>query len=433
MRTKELMLYRNMEDGQILSEMTRLLNEADGQEEIPEDRREEMRDSLAKITNQLVELAVSHGFTGNLWQAYLTWLLVNDENAYSKECEIVGEIPGSINEIALHDFEIFKEAFDYDLQPLLDALAEEPLSILLHFEGGADHGEVLNASILSRIQTLQNDLAQTEDAVEFKNLVTKFYQEIGVGKFGLHKAFRLEHDKKGVHIVPITKIMSVSLDDLVGYEIAKQKLVENTEAFVNGRNANNCLLFGAAGTGKSTSIKAILNQYYDQGLRMIEVYKHQAQDLNDVIDQVKNRHYKFIIYMDDLSFEEFETDYKYLKAVIEGGLEKKPDNILIYATSNRRHLIKESSHDRDDRDSEMHSSDTVEEKLSLSYRFGVNIYFGKPDPKEFQEIVRVLAKRNGIQMPDDELQKEANRWEISHGGYSGRTAQQFIDYLAGKS
>ncbi len=432
MRTKELMLYRDMEDGQILSEMDRLINEVDGQEEIPEERREELRESLAKIANQLVELAVSHGFTGNLWQAYLTWILVDDENAYSKGCEVVGEIPGGINEIALHDFEIFKEAFDYDLQPILHALAEEPLSILLHFEGGADHGNVLNASILNRIQTLQNALAQTGDAVEFKNLVTQFYKEIGVGKFGLHKAFRLEHDKRGVHIVPITKIMAVSLDDLVGYEIAKQKLIDNTEAFVNGRNANNCLLFGAAGTGKSTSIKAILNQYYDQGLRMIEVYKHQAQDLNDVIDQIKNRHYKFIIYMDDLSFEEFETDYKYLKAVIEGGLEKKPDNVLIYATSNRRHLIKESSHDRDDRDSEMHSSDTVEEKLSLSYRFGVNIYFGKPDPKEFQEIVRVLAKRNGIQMSDEELIKEANQWEISHGGYSGRTAQQFIDYLAGK-
>ncbi len=432
MRTKELMLYGDMEDGQILSGMARLINEADGQEEIPEDKREEMRESLTKITSQLVELAVSHGFTGNLWQAYLTWLLVNDENAYSKECEVVGEIPGSINEIALHDFEIFKEAFDYDFEPLLTALAEDTLSILFDFEGGADHGEVLNASILKRVQSLQCALAQAEDAVEFKNLVTQFYKEIGVGKFGLHKAFRLEHDKRGVHIVPITKILPVSLDDLVGYEIAKQKLIDNTEAFVHGRNANNCLLFGAAGTGKSTSIKAILNQYYDQGLRMIEVYKHQAQDLNDVIDQIKNRHYKFIIYMDDLSFEEFETDYKYLKAVIEGGLEKKPDNVLIYATSNRRHLIKESSHDRDDRDPEMHSSDTVEEKLSLSYRFGVNIYFGKPDPKEFQEIVRVLAKRNGIQMSDDELIKEANQWEISHGGYSGRTAQQFIDYLAGK-
>ena len=122
----------------------------------------------------------------------------------------------------------------------------------------------------------------------------------------------------------------------MGYEAAKKKLIDNTEAFVEGRPANNCLLFGDAGTGKSTSIKGILNEYYDRGLRIIEVYKHQFQDLNEVIAQIKNRNYRFIIYMDDLSFEEFEIEYKYLKAVIEGGLERKPDNILIYATSNRR-------------------------------------------------------------------------------------------------
>ena len=129
------------------------------------------------------------------------------------------------------------------------------------------------------------------------------------------------------------------MDDLIGYESEKQKLIDNTKAFVEGKRANNCLLYGDAGTGKSSSIKAILNQYYDQGLRMIEVYKHQFQDLNEVIAQIKNRNYKFIIYMDDLSFEEFEIEYKYLKAVIEGGLEKKPDNILIYALQIEEHLV----------------------------------------------------------------------------------------------
>ena len=151
----------------------------------------------------------------------------------------------------------------------------------------------------------------------------------------------MAHDEDGVQIVPITKIAHVHLDDLVGYELAKKKLIENTEAFVQGRKANNCLLFGDAGTGKSSSIKGILNEYYDQGLRIIEFYKHQFQDLNDVIAQVKNRNNRFIIYMDDLSFEEFEIEYKYLKAVIEGGLERKPENVLIYATSSRRHLIRE--------------------------------------------------------------------------------------------
>ena len=165
---------------------------------------------------------------------------------------------------------------------------------------------------------------------------------------------------------------------------------------------------------------------------MIEVYKHQFQDLNDVIAQIKNRNYKFIIYMDDLSFEEFEIEYKYLKAVIEGGLEKKPDNILIYATSNRRHLIRETFKDKADRDEELHTNDTVQEKLSLVARFGVTIYYGAPDKKGFQEIVLELARANGIEMEDEELLLEANRWEMNHGGRSGRTAQQFIDHLLGK-
>ena len=228
-----------------------------------------------------------------------------------------------------------------------------------------------------------------------------------MGKLGLHKAFRVAHDEDGVQIVPITKIAHVHLDDLVGYELAKKKLIENTEAFVQGRKANNCLLFGDAGTGKSSSIKGILNRYYDEGLRIIEVYKHQFQDLNEVIAQIKNRNYKFIIYMDDLSFEEFEIEYKYLKAVIEGGLEKKPDNIL-------------------------HTNDTVQEKLSLVARFGVKIYFASPAKKAFQKIVTELAKRNHISMPEEELLLEVNKWELSHGGMSGRTAQQFIDHLLGQ-
>lgn len=232
--------------------------------------------------------------------------------------------------------------------------------------------------------------------------------------------------------MPITKIAHVHLDDLVGYEIPKKKLIENTEAFLAGKPANNCLLFGDAGTGKSSSIKAILNQYYDRGLRIIEVYKHQFQDLNDVIAQIKNRHYKFIIYMDDLSFEDFEIEYKYLKAVIEGGLERKPDNILIYATSNRRHLVRERFSDKEDRNDDLHTNDTVQEKLSLVSRFGVTIYFGSPEKKEFQEIVRTLAKRKGIQMDEKELLLKANAWELQHGGLSGRTAQQFIDYLLGQ-
>ena len=153
---------------------------------------------------------------------------------------------------------------------------------------------------------------------------------------------------------------------------------------MEGRRANNCLLFGDAGTGKSSSIKAIANEYYNRGLRVIEIYKHQFQDLNDVITQIKNRNYKFIIYMDDLSFEDFEVEYKYLKAVIEGGLEKKPGNVLIYATSNRRHIIREKFSDKEDRRDDLHSSDTVQEKLSLASRFGVTIFLHRRTKRSFR-------------------------------------------------
>ena len=415
MRTNELMLYKNMEFGDILKDMTFLMENYENDYY----NKEDLRSLLFECVNRLLELSVSHGFEGNLWHTYLTYLLASDENAYSTSCEIVGPVDGSINEIARHDFDIFKELFDYDFQGMEKSLDAGCLNLLMDYQNVKGGGKVFNRRIRDRICDLARALASALDVDDFKDKLTQFYKEFGVGKLGLHKAFRVEHpDNAGVQIVPITNIAHVHLDDLVGYEIAKKKLIDNTEAFVMGRRANNCLLFGDAGTGKSSSIKAILNQYYDQGLRMIEVYKHQFKDLNDVIAQIKNRNYKFIIYMDDLSFEEFEIEYKYLKAVIEGGLERKPENVLIYATSNRRHLIRETFRDKADRDEELHTNDTVQEKLSLVARFGVTIYFGSPDKKEFQEIVRVLARKGGIDMPEEELLLEANKWELSHGGLS---------------
>ncbi|GAA0795994.1 ATP-binding protein [Faecalicatena orotica] len=428
MRTNELMLYKNMEYGELLLDMTFLIENYENEYY----NREDLRSLLFECVNALLELSVSHGFEGNLWHTYLTFLLASDENAYSTSCEIVGPVDGSINDIALQDFGVFKELFDYDFSRLEEILDVKCFSVLLDYQSINEGSKVFNKRIRDRICGLAKALGNAGSVGMFKNILTQFYKEFGVGKLGLHKAFRVEHpEEEGVQIVPITNIAHVHLDDLVGYEIAKKKLIDNTRAFVEGRRANNCLLYGDAGTGKSSSIKAILNQYYDQGLRMIEVYKHQFQDLNDVITQIKNRNYKFIIYMDDLSFEEFEIEYKYLKAVIEGGLEKKPNNVLIYATSNRRHLVRETFKDKADRDEELHTNDTVQEKLSLVARFGVTIYFGSPDKKEFQMIVKELAKQNGIKMPEQQLLLEANKWELTHGGLSGRTAQQFIDYLLG--
>ncbi|MCI5699156.1 MAG: ATP-binding protein [Lachnospiraceae bacterium] len=429
-KISECILYRNFTEGKILEEMTGLMEQS---EQKVLENREANREIFYDCINGLIELAGNYGFEGNLWHNYLTYLLVNHENAFSTACEIVGPVEGSINEAALHDFRRFKELYDYDLQILGRELGSTQCSIICNYKNINDRSKLFNKRIRDRICNLSVKLEEASGVEDFRDEVVQFYRDFGVGKLGLHKAFRVAHNERDeVEIVPITNIAHVHLDDLVGYEIAKKKLIDNTEAFVEGRRANNCLLFGDAGTGKSSSIKGILNEYYDRGLRIIEVYKHQFQDLNEVIAQIKNRNYKFIIYMDDLSFEEFEIEYKYLKAVIEGGLERKPDNVLIYATSNRRHLIKEDFKDKEGRRDQLHASDTVQEKLSLVARFGVTIFFCSPDKKEFQTIVKTLAQRHEIEMPEEELLLEANKWELSHGGLSGRTAQQFIDYLLGQ-
>lgn len=425
---RECILYRDFEQGELLEKMTMLMEDISH----PKVLYGKNGEYFACI-HQLVEMAGTYGFAGNLWHDYLTYLLVNHENAFSTACEIVGPVEGTINAFAMHDFEIFKQLYDFDLKELEKIYPSVDSSLITDYQNINEGSKFFNKRIRDRICTLAQKLAKAESTKEFMDDMVQFYKEFGVGKLGLHKAFRIDGTVTPARIVPITNIAHVHLDDLVGYEIAKKKLIDNTEAFVQGRPANNCLLFGDAGTGKSSSIKGILNQYYDQGLRIIEAYKHQFKDLNDIIAQVKNRNYKFIIYMDDLSFEEFEIEYKYLKAVIEGGLEKKPDNILIYATSNRRHLVREKFSDKEERRDDLHSSDTVQEKLSLVARFGVSIFFCAPDKKQFQNIVKTLAERNYVEMPEEELLLEANKWELQHGGLSGRTAQQFIDYLCGKN
>ncbi|MDE5940066.1 MAG: ATP-binding protein [Lachnospiraceae bacterium] len=426
MREEELIIYKEFADGDILRDVVWLMEHyrsGDGR----------ARPLFYRCMHRLSEQAADHGFYGNLWHCYLTNLLVNNENSYSCACEMRGEVEGSINELVLHDIAIFKEFFDYDFTEMMEVLKAPEFAVVLAYEGPSADSKIYNRRIRDRICTLAQHFVKNENAGAMKATLTQFYREYGVGDLGLHKAFRVEHTEDGAAIVPIRNIAHVYLDDLVGYELPKKKLRENTEAFVAGRRANNCLLFGDAGTGKSSCVKAIANEYYEKGLRIIELYKHQFQDLNAVIAQLKNRNYKFIIYMDDLSFEDFEVEYKYLKALIEGGLEKKPANVLIYATSNRRHLIRENYSDKADRrDEDMHAGDTVQEKLSLVYRFGVTIFFGSPDKKQFQQIVKTLAERNGLKVPDDDLFLLANKWELSHGGLSGRTAQQFIDFLLGQ-
>ena len=426
----KLIIYGNHEDT-ILMKMSDIFKKFDRDEETPDKLISDIYEQIKRI----LEVAPDYGFDKNLWHNYLTFYLITNENPFSLTCEKVGANDGSVNEFAKNDFKVFMNLFNYDFRPIEAALGINCFSLISDYKAIVKKELMYNKNVSEKVQALSLKLETAKDENEFFNYVTDFYKAYGVGMFGLNKAFRVIGGDNGVTFTPINNMDKVMLDDLIGYEIQKKKLVENTEAFVQGRKANNALLFGDSGTGKSTSIKAIVNEYYDQGLRMIEIYKHQFKDLSNVIASIKNRNYKFIIYMDDLSFEEFEIEYKFLKAVIEGGVETKPDNILIYATSNRRHLIKETWNDRNDMESNngLHRSDTIEEKLSLVNRFGCQISYSKPSQKEFFDIVIGLARKNNVKMTDEELMAEANKWELSHGGISGRTAQQFINYIAGKS
>lgn len=426
----KLLIYGDMPHDSILMELADICRQLEehGQS------GDELVTRIYRQVKRLLVVATDYGFDRNLWHNYLTFLLITNENPFSLTCEKVGANVGTVNEFAKNDFKAFMELFHYDFSWIERQLEIDCFSRLSDYIAICKKELMYNKNVSEKVQTLSGRLEQAEDEEQFFACVTDFYRDYGVGMFGLNKAFRIA-GTEGTKVIfqPINNMDKVMLDDLVGYEIQKKKLVDNTRAFVEGKKANNALLFGDSGTGKSTSIKAIVNEFYPQGLRMIEIYKHQFKDLSNVIAQIKNRNYKFIIYMDDLSFEEFEVEYKFLKAVIEGGVETKPDNILIYATSNRRHLIKETWNDRSDveMDNGMHRSDTMEEKLSLVNRFGVTINYSKPSQKEYFHIVTELAHKAGIAMPDDELCAEANKWELSHGGISGRTAQQFINYILG--
>lgn len=428
----KLIIYGDMEEDSILMQLSHIYETFNSKEY----SKHELITNIYKQVKRILQVATDYAFDENLWHNYLTLLLITNENPFSITCEKVGANDGSVNFFAKNDFLQFKKLFDFDFKPLEEALGIDCFTRLENYKSIEKKELMYNKNVSEKVRALSHKLEQAQDEKGFFDAVTQFYKDYGVGMFGLNKAFRIMPQGEGqpVKFHPINNMDKVMLDDLVGYEIQKKKLVDNTKAFVEGKKANNVLLFGDSGTGKSTSIKAIVNEFYDQGLRMIEIYKHQFRDLSNVIAQIKNRNYRFIIYMDDLSFEEFEIEYKFLKAVIEGGVETKPENILIYATSNRRHLIKENWNDRDHVESSngMHRSDTMQEKLSLVNRFGVTINYSKPDQKEYFHIVTELAKKEGIEMDEKELCQEANKWELAHGGISGRTAQQFINYLAGK-
>ena len=365
----------------------------------------------------LVTEAVRRGWQGNLWHCHLTYSLLTDENVFALACERRTPARDSLWTLALRDMGVFVNLFRMQL--------DDP--ILMGFRHSSPATETPAARNLT---ALARELAEAGSAEIMLDKLCAFYETYGVGELGMGQLFRVNDSGA---LFPIENRRPVRLDDLVGYEAQKSLLLENTLAFLRGRHANNVLLYGDAGTGKSTSIQALANEYADRGLRLIELYKPQFGLIPDILNRIKNRNYRFILLLDDLSFEENEVEYKHLKAVMEGGGEAAPENVLIYATSNRRHLIRETWNDRSDmqHDGDIHRSDTVEEKLSLAGRFGLQIYYPNPSFEEYHNIVRELAERNPAlsSYSEAQLRALAATWQVRRGSRSGRTAQQFINDL----
>ena len=391
---------------------------------------------------RIIELGNLYNFDSDLWAYYIVYLIATNENPFTLAAERRGDVNDTLKTFALNDFEIFIKLMHYDFSKLENELNINCFTLIKNYKDiksvepektSQNNCNINNVTV--RIKELYESLKDELDVNVFYKKVISFYKKYGVGAFGLYKAFRVSLDKNGTLLTPIAGTSNITFDDLIGYEDQKKQLIQNTDAFVNGDPANNALLYGDAGTGKSSSIKSLLNMYYEKGLRMIEVYKYDYQYLPEILSKIKNRNYRFIIYLDDLSFEKNETEYKYLKAVIEGGLEVKPENVLVYATSNRLHLLHETFSDRQEVEKDdVHMSDTLAEQTSLASRFGLTISYFNVRRQEFFDMICEMASVNEklSSMDKNELIKEATLWNMYHNDYSGRSARQFIAYLLTK-
>ena len=323
--------------------------------------------------------------------------------------------------IKAHLSELFK---DNPNSTLIENLPEWVLNT--HTSSLSDH--------LDHIKEHVNAFDHWQDSLEE---LRKFHKHFGCGLFARYFAFVWERANGSGYIRGIDSPDPITLNGLVGYQDERSRVIENTLQFLNGFPSNNVLLYGDRGTGKSSTVKAILNEYHNQGLRMLEIPKAYLADFPLIIRQLKNRTQNFILFIDDLVFGENEENYTSLKAVLEGGLESKTPNILIYATSNRRHLVKEYFNERmglqsNNHAEEVHAGDTMQEKLSLADRFGINVVFSSPNQNKYLEIVKGIAARRNLNIDQERLQRDALQWALWYNGRSARTAQQFVDWIEGK-
>ncbi|MDP4092561.1 MAG: ATP-binding protein [Bacillota bacterium] len=357
------------------------------------------------------------------------------ENPYSLALEAGDKNTAKHLETAVcHDLDMLKEVLDR-FEELTGQIIETQLQ---NYEKLSSWAKKINSGNLSSnsdklSESFNKSIRWSSCIADLEN----HYSSMGCGIFARFNALTWENCMGKSSLRGISQSDPVKLSDLIGYQEERSSVIENTLQLLNGYPANNVLLYGDRGTGKSSTVKAILNEYSNAGLRLIELPKKHLSDFAAVLNLLRNRKFRFIIFVDDLAFEDNEEEYTALKAILEGGVESKPENVVIYATSNRRHLVKEKFSDRSglssgSADDEVRSADTLQEKLSLSDRFGITAVFSSPDKEHYLKIVEGIIEKRGLKVDSEYLKKEALKWELWYNGRSPRTARQFVDWLEGK-
>src|SRR5215212_2371411 len=354
------------------------------------------------------------------WQSYLVSRILDDENPFSLGSE-KEKVSASVLEQAGRDLLTLREAFALDAAALLgrvESAVPALAGVWIHWRDPVPADE-------SPRHTIARKLSTAEDWGACAQLLVGHYSMHGAGPFGRNGVFQWRKGRLRAVVSPDP----VRLAGLISYEREREPLILNTERFLAGLPAHHALLYGPPGTGKSSTIKAVLNEYVGRGLRLVEVKKEDLAELATVLENLRGRGPRFVVFVDDLSFEEHEVEYKIGRALLEGSVEEPPENVRIYATSNRRNLIRETFSDREEGSDDVHARDTMQEKLSLSARFGLRLTFPSPNQARYLEIVAGLARDRGLHIPEKTLQERAILWDRWHAGRSGRIAKQFVDEL----
>ena len=430
---QHLVIYRGLLSDPVVSSFLELLDTLGRNAKLTRKALLRINESYAMFFSRLAQRTAStcrYGL-GTPWQDHLLDLILNDENLFSALAQqgTANDLGNSLLRQVEVDLSRLQRLYHVDADAVLLALRKsDPEGVWLGWNDFTS-AKTNNERSSARQQTAQ----LMHEAAEWSLLLPALascYEKAGAGLLSQCRAFHWRGTGRGGALQPIAEPDPIRLEELIGFEDQKEILVRNTSHFLAGYPANNVFVYGDRGTGKSSAIKALLNHFPNEPLRMIEVSRDDLGDLPEVMALVRLRRERFILFIDDLSFEEGESQYKTLKAVLEGSLEARPRNLLIYASSNRRHLIQEYFSDRNDlRGDEVRQQDTLQEKVSLADRFGIQLVFVTPTQKEYFAIVHSLAKRRQLPIEPEDLERRALEWVQLHNARSGRTARQFIDDL----